>query len=190
MVKADNLEVVGFEPLHRILDGCWLLIVDCFHPTQLIWIWTLRGDLTTTINTEGYTMARSYHSFWFCSNCQGTNLGKNLQQQCQNIYSWSCLYKWHQYFWKCKGWKTSSHSLVFVTTSGERKREKFSLIEYQCWKNYSKEKLICKLKKISFDVISVGTAQQMWQTWPPTRKFFWSSYTNCDKNNSYWQTWS
>ena len=48
-----------------------------------------------------------------------------------------------------------------MTTSGERKREKFSQIEYQCWKNYSKERLVCELKKINFDVISVGTAQQL-----------------------------
>jgi hypothetical protein len=55
----------------------------------------------------------------------------------------------------------SNHFLVYVTSSGKKKRTKFSKIEYQCWKNYSQETLKTKLKKTDFCNVLKGSAQQI-----------------------------
>ena len=55
----------------------------------------------------------------------------------------------------------SDHSLVCVTSVGEKRKTKFSEIQYQCWKNYSQETLKTELKKIDFENISTGSAQQV-----------------------------
>ena len=49
----------------------------------------------------------------------------------------------------------SDHSLVCVTSVGEKRKTKFSEIQYQCWKNYSQETLKTELRKIDFENIQL-----------------------------------